>query len=770
MKNDDFPELGRKEEKKVQKPAEAQKPESPSKGEEGKASTGGSKMKLGGRTFGGGKAREFKPKPKAASTFYIPHVEPSITEQEYFPTLGGGPPPKKEVETDVAAKHKEFLERHEIFKPFICLYDRNLWFVPDDKVDSNGYPMMAELQELYMYLWTTYNMFFTPEGQWAVNSLTVMSTLGELWQHAEWRDRVIEKEMKEYEAWERQMQEYLAEYGEDGDDDEGYDIEENKYAKGKNKNKNKNKKNKGKKPPPPPAPPRPETTYARFNKDKEMTVIAKPKSLFKEASEITLDDELVEVDESRDPCSLVFIGHVDVGKSTICGNLMFMTGMVDQRIIDQYKQEAREKNRDSWWLAYVMDINDDEKAKGKTVEVGRATLETKTKRYTVFDAPGHKNYVPDMIMGAAMADIAALVISARKGEYESGFEGEGQTREHAQLARSLGVEKLVVIINKMDEDSVGWDENRYNEIVNGVTPFLTEECGYSKDDLIFIPISGLKGDNIDKIGDKCPWYTGPCLIDILDNITTTPRDPKGPLRIPIIDKMKDRAVVAFGKVESGTVEIGSKLTCMPNDIKCQVTGIYNCKQQLVKYAKPGENISLKVRMIEDENLINKGDVLCIFDNPAPLTELFVAEMTILPNKKIITPGYKAMMHMHAIADEVVIKSIDGVYELDGSGKPFLKKNPKYVKSGAKIVAKITTRIPICLEKFETVPHMGQFTLRDEGKTIALGRVLKYKPAEKKSNEGEDKELLIQKIEQAQKDKAEKERAKKEEVDDVKASE
>ena len=154
---------------------------------------------------------------------------------------------------------------------------------------------------------------------------------------------------------------------------------------------------------------------------------------------------------------------------------MFMTGMVDERTIEKFKQEAKEKNRDSWWLAYVMDINDDEKSKGKTVEVGRATMETPTKRYTIFDAPGHKNYVPDMIMGAAMADVAALVISARKGEFEAGFERDGQTREHAQLARSLGVSKLVVVVNKMDEETVQWNEVRYNDIVSGVTPFLIEQ-------------------------------------------------------------------------------------------------------------------------------------------------------------------------------------------------------------------------------------------------------------------------------------------------------
>jgi len=147
---------------------------------------------------------------------------------------------------------------------------------------------------------------------------------------------------------------------------------------------------------------------------------------------ITIDkSELQEVDKVREPCSMVFIGHVDAGKSTICGNLMYLNNVVDARTIQKYKEEAKEKGRDSWWLAYVMDVSDEEKAKGKTVEVGRAQFDTPKKKYTIFDAPGHKNYVPNMIMGAALADVAGLVISARKGEFESGFEKDGQTREHA---------------------------------------------------------------------------------------------------------------------------------------------------------------------------------------------------------------------------------------------------------------------------------------------------------------------------------------------------
>lgn len=194
--------------------------------------------------------------------------------------------------------------------------------------------------------------------------------------------------------------------------------------------------------------------------------------------------------------------------------------------------------------------------------------------------------------------------------------------------------------------------------------------------------------------------------------------------------MKDRGVVAFGKVESGVIRIGSKLAVMPNNTKCQVVAIYNCKLQLVRYANPGENVQIKVRMIDDENLINKGDVLCAYDSLAPLTDLFEAELSILellPHRPIITPGYKSMMHLHTISDEIVIQTLAGVYEHDGAGKEYVKKNPKYCKSGSKVIVKISTRVPVCLEKYEFIEHMGRFTLRDEGRTIALGKVLRYKP-------------------------------------------
>ena len=206
--------------------------------------------------------------------------------------------------------------------------------------------------------------------------------------------------------------------------------------------------------------------------------------------------------------NIVFIGHVDAGKSTMGGNLLYLCGMVDKRTMEKYEREAKEAGRESWYLSWALDSTPQERAKGKTVEVGRAYFETDSRRYTILDAPGHKTYVPHMISGAAQADVAVLVISARKGEFETGFEKGGQTREHIMLVKTAGVSKIVVAINKMDESTVMWDKARYDEIINKITPFI-KAAGYNpKTDVTFIPVSAQTGINLkDRLDKKVvPWY------------------------------------------------------------------------------------------------------------------------------------------------------------------------------------------------------------------------------------------------------------------------
>ena len=237
--------------------------------------------------------------------------------------------------------------------------------------------------------------------------------------------------------------------------------------------------------------------------------------------------------------------------------------------------------------------------KGKTVDIGRTCFDTHNKAFTIIDAPGHKNYVPNMIQGVAQADYAGLVISARKGEFEAGFQNDGQTREHIQLVKSLGVQKLVIIVNKMDEPTVKWSKKRYDEIQEGILPFLLK-TGFKEDDIKWIPISGLTGDNITEVGDSCDWYNGPCLMEIFDQLPVEERDANAPLRFPVLDKMKEQKIVAFGKVEQGTMRLGDKLALSPNNIPCQVLSIENFKDEQVKLARPGDAVKVKLSHLQED--------------------------------------------------------------------------------------------------------------------------------------------------------------------------
>ena len=276
----------------------------------------------------------------------------------------------------------------------------------------------------------------------------------------------------------------------------------------------------------------------------------------------------------KEHLNVVFIGHVDAGKSTIGGQIMFLTGMVDKRTLEKYEREAKEKNRETWYLSWALDTNQEERDKGKTVEVGRAYFETENKHFTILDAPGHRSFVPNMIGGASQADVAVLVISARRGEFETGFERGGQTREHAMLAKTAGVQHLVVLVNKMDDPTVKWNEARYNECKEKLTPFLKKVGFNPKKDIHFMPCSGLTGANLKEPTSDHPWYTGLSLIPYLDSLPNMCRSGAGPVRLPIVDKYKDMGVIILGKIESGRISKGQQLMMQPNKRKVKGEKIF----------------------------------------------------------------------------------------------------------------------------------------------------------------------------------------------------
>lgn len=469
----------------------------------------------------------------------------------------------------------------------------------------------------------------------------------------------------------------------------------------------------------------------KAEKEKAEKEKEKEKALEKELEDIDLDvyskeGKMVDVDETREPASIVFIGHVDHGKSTICGNILLLTGQVDERTIEKYQKEAKQKNRESWYLAYLMDQNDEEKEKGKTVEIGKANFSLNKKRFSILDAPGHKGYLPNLLIGACQADFAALVISAKEGEFEGGFEKGGSTREHALLAKSLGVTKLVILVNKMDEETVKWSEKRFNNIKSSLTEYL-KKIGFKESDTYFVPISGLYGDNMkERKTNKLGWYTGETLFDTFDNLEVPKRDFNAPLRFSILDRYRDGGMQILGKVESGTMKFGATYTLMPSKVNIDIQWIFNNEENGVPYAKAGETIRAKIKGADGENDVQRGYIVCAQDDLCASFTQIIAEVWILELtdvKPIISNGFSCVMHYHTIITQCTIDTI--MCEID---KKTLeeKKNVKFIKNYTRAKVLIKCDNIICGEKFEKNQSLGRFTLRDEDKTIAVGRVLKYK--------------------------------------------
>lgn len=424
----------------------------------------------------------------------------------------------------------------------------------------------------------------------------------------------------------------------------------------------------------------------------------------------------------KEHINIVIIGHVDAGKSTIGGQIMALTGMVDKRTLDKYEKEAKERSRESWYLSWALDTNQEEREKGKTVEVGRAYFETVRKHFTILDAPGHKSFVPNMIGGTAQADLAVLVISARKGEFETGFDRGGQTREHAMLAKTAGVKHMLVLINKMDDSTVLWSKTRYEECRDKILPYL-KKLGFNvAKDLTFMPVSGQTGLGLlDQVEESiCPWYRGPAFIPFIDNLPLLNRSSDGPFIMPVVEKYKDMGTVLMGKVESGEARKTQTLVLMPNRTTVIVDQLWSDDEEVTSVG-PGENIKVKLKGVEEED-VSPGFILCDPINPVKTCRIFDGQVVILEHKSIICAGYSAVMHVHCVAEVVEVKALICLVDR----KTGLKSNmrPRFVKQDQVVIMRLECSGVVCLEEFKLFPQMGRFTLRDEGKTIAIGKVLK----------------------------------------------
>jgi peptide chain release factor subunit 3 len=434
-----------------------------------------------------------------------------------------------------------------------------------------------------------------------------------------------------------------------------------------------------------------------------------------------VDEETLKEIYGKEHVNIIFIGHVDAGKSTLGGAILYATGMVDERTMEKNKKEAKDMGRETWYLSWALDLTKEERSKGKTVEVGRGFFETEKRRYSILDAPGHKTYVPSMIGGASQADVGILVISARKGEYETGFEKGGQTREHAMLAKTQGVNKLVVVINKMDDPTVEWSKERYLECTTKLGQFL-KGVGYNlKNDVFFMPIAaqqtlGIK-DRIPK--GLASFYDGPSLLEYLDDMSALERKVNAPFMMPINGKYRDMGTIVEGKIESGVVKKGMGLIMMPNRDKVDVAAVYGETEDEVAVAQCGDQSRLRLRGIEEEDIL-PGFVLCSPKRLVHCVTAFEAQIRVLELKNILSAGFDCVMHVHSAIEEVTFAAL--LHKLQkGTGRKS-KVPPSHAKRGDAIIARIEViggAGSVCVEKFEDYPQLGRFTLRDQVSNIPM---------------------------------------------------
>lgn len=441
-------------------------------------------------------------------------------------------------------------------------------------------------------------------------------------------------------------------------------------------------------------------------------VIQKAADVEKEVEEVVDEATLAEI-YGKEHVNIIFLGHVDAGKSTLGGSILISTGMVDERTLDKYKREAKDAGRETWYISWALDLNKEERQQGKTIEVGRGFFETEKRRYSILDAPGHKTYVPNMIGGASQADVGLLVISARKGEYETGFEKGGQTREHAMLAKTQGVNKLIIVVNKMDDPTVEWSEERFKECTSKVVMFL-KGLGYNpKTDIFMMPVSaqtftGIK-DRVPK--EKAPWYDGPSLLEYLDDMQALERKINAPFMMPIAAKYKDMGTMIEGKIESGIIKKEQKYLMMPNKDLIHISALYGEQEDEIPGATCGDQVRIRLRGVEEEDIL-PGYVLCSPKRPVNCVSVFEAQIVLLDIKSIFTAGFNCVLHVHAAQEEVTISAL--LHKLEkGTGRKS-KKAPGFATKGMSIIARVEvtgTAGSICVERFEDYPQLGRFTLR-----------------------------------------------------------
>lgn len=420
--------------------------------------------------------------------------------------------------------------------------------------------------------------------------------------------------------------------------------------------------------------------------------------------------------------NLVIIGHVDHGKSTTVGHFLYLVGSVDERVLKKYEEEAKQIGKESWKYAWVLDKLAEERKRGLTIDLGYYKFETPKYMFTIIDAPGHRDFIKNMITGASQADAAILVVSAKPNEFEAGYALGGQTREHAILAKTLGIDQLIVLINKMDDDAVKYSKDKYEEIMNELKRFLAG-IGYKVDKIPFIPVSGLKGDNLKEKSQNMPWYNGPTLFQALDSFEPPKPMTDKPFRLPIqkVFKIKGVGTVITGRVETGILKPGEEIIIMPLNKKTIAQSIEMHHERLDQ-AIPGDNIGINVKGIAAEE-VKRGDMVGHSNNPptvvGPGYGQILGRVVILWHPTSISAGYTPVMHAHTL--QVAARFVKLLKRYGPKGE-VLEEKPQFLKKGDNADVLLEPIKPSCIEVFKDFPPIGRFALRDMGQLIGVGVV------------------------------------------------
>jgi len=428
--------------------------------------------------------------------------------------------------------------------------------------------------------------------------------------------------------------------------------------------------------------------------------------------------------------NIVVIGHVDSGKSTSTGHMIYKCGGIDKRTIEKFEKEAAEMGKGSFKYAWVLDKLKAERERGITIDIALWKFETAKYFVTIIDAPGHRDFIKNMITGTSQADCAVLIVAAGTGEFEAGISKNGQTREHALLAFTLGVKQLIVAVNKMDSTEPPYSEKRFKEITNEVKNYI-KKIGYNPNAVAMVPISGWHGDNMIDPSTNMSWYSGwsverkegnasgKTLLEALDSILPPQRPTDKPLRLPLQDVYKIGGIgtVPVGRVETGIIKPGMVVTFAPPQISTEVKSVEMHHEQLSE-ASPGDNVGFNVKNISIKD-IKRGNVCGDSKNDPPKgTVQFYAQVIVLNHPGEIKNGYAPVLDCHTA--HIACKFVEIREKIDRRSAKKLEDNPKFVKSGDACMVDMVPQKPMCVEAFSAYPPLGRFAVRDMRQTVAVG--------------------------------------------------